>query len=67
MRVSIFEQVVSFEFFSHSIGIFKHGVNWLIVNRNNLTGECKGNLCLCYEQAKEIMDGCVEKLKIWVN
>jgi len=67
MKIPIFEQVISYEFHGHSIGIFKYGVDWLVLNTNNLTGECKGNMCLCFDQASEIMDGCVEKYRDWVN
>jgi len=61
------EQVVSFTFQEQHLGIFKQGVNWIFIVQNTATGERKGTLCVCFEQASELMDKCIERMKVWVN
>ena len=65
--MSPISHVVHFEFNGQSMGIYKWGVDWLFIMEDQLTGEVKGNLCLCFEQASDLMDVMISRGKVWVN
>lgn len=60
-------QVVAYELNGQNMGVYRWGCDWIFLKENLITGEIKGNLCLCFEQASDLMDACVEKTKIWIN
>jgi hypothetical protein len=59
--------VMAYEVRGQSVGIYKWGCDWLFVRRDKATGEIRQNLCLCFEQASDLLDACVERAKVWIN
>jgi hypothetical protein len=59
--------VVAFEYQNQKLAIYKWDVDWLFISENLITHEIKGNLCLCFEQASDLMDTIIKRGKIWIN
>jgi hypothetical protein len=59
--------VVAFEYQNQKLAIYKWDYDWLFLVEDLLTGQIKGNLCLCFEQASDLMDTIIERGKIWIN
>lgn len=61
------DHVVAYEYQGQNLGIYKWGVDWLFLREDLVTGEVKGNLCLCFEQASDLMNCVISKMKVWIN
>lgn len=59
--------VVAYEFQDQNFGIYKWGVDWLFLKEDLRSGEIKGNLCVCFQQASELLDCVIRRMKVWIN
>lgn len=59
--------VVAYEVKGQSVGIYKAGCDWLFVRRDKATDEAKISLCLCFQQASDLLDAVIERTRTWIN
>lgn len=59
--------VVAYEFQGQKLGIYRWDCDWIFLAEDLLTGEIKGNLCLCFQQASDLLDTVIERGRIWIN
>jgi len=59
--------VVAYKVQGQNMGIYKWGCNWLFTKHDRATGKIRVSLCLCFQQASDLMDACVERTKLWIN
>ncbi len=59
--------VVAYEVQGQSMGIYKWGCDWLFIRGDGVNSEIRINLCLCFQQASDLLDACVERTKKWIN
>jgi hypothetical protein len=59
--------VVAYEAQGQSVGIYKWGCDWLFTRHDRTTGEIRVSLCLCFQQASDLLDAHIEKTKTWIN